>query len=220
MASVASGVPTPAQAETPVKDDSLAVLKALAEASAVILALTFVGGWSYLSSYYKTFGLNPLELDLSIPVVSTISVYILWESIWPLFVLAVLLVALALAGRRLHRLGRRWIVAALGVLLLTVAAAGLGRGRQAANRDMLDESRNLPNVAFATKQKVPGPPCVEHGTFGGLECKLLLHQKSNYYFFRPVPKEGGDNVDVYALSDSDLAGVRVQRGITLNGGAQ
>ena len=48
-----------AKAEAPGKGDSFAVLKALAEASAVILALTFVGGWSYLSSYYQTFGLNP-----------------------------------------------------------------------------------------------------------------------------------------------------------------
>jgi len=213
MASVASGASAGAQVQAPGNDDSLAVLKALAEASAVILALTFVGGWSYLSSYYKTFGLNPLELDLSIPVVSTISVYVLYESVWPLFVFAALLVTLALTARRLHKLGRAWIVVALGVLLLTVAAAGLVRGRRAANQDMLDESGTLPYVSFATKQKLSGPSCVDMETFGSLDCKLLLHDKGAYYFFQPVPKERAGSMNLYVLSDSDLAGIHVQRGL-------
>lgn len=220
MASVAYGASTPAHAEAPGKDDSFAVLKALAEASAVILALTFVGGWSYLSSYYKTFGLNPLELDLSIPVVSTISVYVLYESVWPLFVLAGLLVTLALVARRLHRLGRGWIVAALGVILLTVAAAGLVHGRRVANQDMLDVSSTLPYVSFATKQKLSGPSCLDSGTFGSLDCKLLLHYKSAYYFFQPVPRERTGNMNLYVLSESDLAAVHVQRGLDRNGGSE
>jgi hypothetical protein len=206
----------PARAESTGNDDSFAVLKALAEASAVILALTFVGGWSYLSSYFKTFGLNPLELDLSIPIVSTISVYVLYESVWPLFVFGVLLVILALAARRLHRRGRGWIVAGLGVLLLTGAAAGLLRGREVANQDMLDESRTLPYVSFATKQKLSGPSCVDTGTFGSIDCKLLLHYKSAYYFFQPVPKERAGSLNLYVLSESDVAGIHVQRGLERN----
>jgi uncharacterized membrane protein YhaH (DUF805 family) len=220
MASVASFAPTPAHGEAPGKDDSFAVLKALAEASAVILALTFVGGWSYLSSYYKTFGLNPLELDLSIPVVSTISVYVLYESVWPLFVFATIFVALVLAARRLHWLGRESIVAALGILLLTVAAAGLVHGRQVANQDMLEESRTLPYVSFATKQRLSGPSCLDSGTFGSLDCKLLLHYKSAYYFFQPVPKERAGSMNLYVLSESELAGVHVQRGLDRNGAAE
>jgi len=66
---------------TEMREDPLPVLKALAEAAAVFVALTFVGGWSYLASYYKTFGLNPLELEISIPVVSTIAVYVLYETL-------------------------------------------------------------------------------------------------------------------------------------------
>jgi hypothetical protein len=213
MASVPSGEFTRAQAEAPGKDDAFAVLKALAEASAVILALTFFGGWSYLSSYYKTFGLNPMELDLPIPVVSTISVYVLYESVWPLFVFAALFFSLALVARWLRRLARGWIVAALGALLLTVAVAGLIHGRRVANQDMLADSRNLPYVSFATKQRLSGPSCVDSGTFGSLDCKLLLHYKSAYYFFEPVPREGAGSMNLYVLSDSDLAGVHVQRGI-------
>ena len=139
---------------------------------------------------------------------------------WPLFVLAGLFVALALAARRLHRLGRGWIVAALGVLLLTVAAAGLGRGRLAANWDMLEESSTLPYVSFATKQRLSGPSCLDSGTFGSLDCKLLLHYKSAYYFFQPVPKERTGSMNLYVLSESDLAAVHVQRGLDRNGGAE
>jgi hypothetical protein len=41
-------------------EDALTIVKALMEVSSVLLVLTFVGGWSYLASYYRTFGLNPL----------------------------------------------------------------------------------------------------------------------------------------------------------------
>jgi uncharacterized membrane protein YhaH (DUF805 family) len=216
MASVAPGVSVSAP-ETPAgKEDSLAVLKALAEASAVFVALTFIGGWSYLASYYKTFGLNPLELDLSIPVVSTIAVYVLFESVWPLFVAAALIVALALLARRLRNVGRGWMVAALGVLLLTVATAGVIRGRALANQDTLMDSVDLPNVAFASKLKDPEPSCVDFGTFGSFDCKLLLHYKNTYYFFLPVPKQGAGSMNLYMLSDSDLVGVHVQRGLERN----
>ena len=220
MANGKSGSSEPAQAEVTGEDDSFAVLKALAEASAIILALTFVGGWSYLSSYYRTFGLNPLEFDLSVPVVSTISVYVLYESVWPLFVFAALFVTLALIARWLHTLDRAWIVATVGVLLLTAALAGLARGREVANRDMLDESSALPYVSFATKQKFSGPSCVDTESFGSLDCKLLLHYKSEYYFFQPVPKDRAGSLNVYMLSDSDLAGTHVQRGLDRNGGVE
>ena len=177
------------------KEDSLSVLKALAEASAVFVALTFVGGWSYLASYYKTFGLNPLELDIPIPVVSTIAIYALYESVWPLFVAGALIVALAIVARRSRGLGRGWVVAALGVLLLTAATAGVIRGRQIANQDTLADSVNLPNVAFASKLKDPEP---------------------SYYFFLPVPGAGVGSMNLYVLSDSDLVGVHVQRGLDQN----
>ena len=216
MASVAPRVSVPAAPAMPAKDDSFAVLKALGEASAVFIALTFIGGWSYLSSYFKTFGLDPLELDLSMPVVSTISIYVLYQSVWPLFVAGALLLVLSLAARRLHKLGRGWIVGALSILLITVAAAGLFRGRQVANEDMLDVSRTLPYVAFATKTNFEGPACVDTGALGSLDCKLLLHYKNTYYFFQPVPEKGPGNLNLYALSDSDLAGVHVQRGLDRN----
>jgi hypothetical protein len=211
-----------AAAAVPVKsgpypeEDSLSVLKAVAEASAVFVALTFVGGWSYLASYYKTFGLNPLELDISIPVVSTIAVYVLYESVWPLFVAGALIVAMAIVARRLPAPGHGWTVAALGLLLLTTAIAGVFRGRQVANRDTLANSSDLPNAAFASKLTHPEPSCVDHETYGSMDCKLLLHSKGSYYFFKPVRAYGIGSLNLYVLPDSELVGVHVQRGLDRN----
>jgi hypothetical protein len=202
------------------REDAFSVLKALAEASAVIVAVTFVGGWSYLSSYYRTFGLNPLELDLSMPVVSTIALYILYKSVWPLLVFGALLIFLALVAGRTQTLRRGWVVAALGILLLAVSAAGLMHGRSLANKDMLQESSTLPYVAFATKGKLSEPSCVESGAFGTLDCKLLLHQRNTYYFFQPVPGQNAGNMNLYILSDSDVEGVHIQRGLTRNLGVE
>ena len=58
MASIAPRVSVPAAPAMPAKEDSFAVLKALGEASAVFIALTFIGGWSYLSSYFND---NPIS---------------------------------------------------------------------------------------------------------------------------------------------------------------
>ena len=44
-------------------------------------------------------------------------------------------------------------------------------------------------------------------------CKLLLHVKGTYYFFQPVPATGIGSLNAHVLSDSDLLGVHVQRGL-------
>jgi hypothetical protein len=236
MASLVSGAPTDTPANpanggaealaAPIspeaQEDSLAFLKALAEASAVFIALTFVGGWSYLASYYRTFGLNPLELDISIPVVSTIAVYVLYQSVWPLavaFALILVFAILAARRRRLRRsrqLGRGPIVAALAILLLTAATAGVVHGTKLAKQDMLETSPTLPYVAFASTVENLGPSCVDFKTYGSTDCKLLLHFNNAYYYFQPLP-EGSDlnagSVNVFRIEDSDVVAVHVQRSL-------
>ncbi|MGD0778854.1 MAG: hypothetical protein ABSC05_39260 [Candidatus Solibacter sp.] len=218
---IPADVSAPASSAAQVKDDPLALLKALAEASAVFLALTFIGGWSYLSSYYRTFGLNPLDFDFPLPVVCTIALYVLYEAVWPLFVGGIVVAILAITARRTHRLRREWIVAAICIVLVAVAAAGLLRGRQVADRDMLDDptSQALPYVAFATKTEFKGgakPSCIEWNSLGSPDCKLLMHYKSTYYFFKPVSREGQDNLLLYMLFDADLIAAHEQRGIDRN----
>jgi hypothetical protein len=81
---------------------------------------------------------------------------------------------------------------------------------------MLVESSSLPNVAFAAKTNVGELPCVEVGTFGSFDCKLLLHTKSAYYFFLPVPVVGEGSLNLYMLPDDQVVASHVLRGLDRN----
>ena len=213
--------------EPPAHESSLSILKLIAEASAVFVALTFVAGWSYLASYYRTFGINPVELDIPVPVVATIALHVLYDAVWPLPVLSVTLATLAAAAHRFARQGnqRGYVVAALLLIMFCAAAVALYRGRRMGNHDMLEESTNLPFVAFSSKTEAAKlgppdqPPCVAFQIFGAMTCKLLLHSKGAYYFFRPIPQSltaKADKLDLYILSDSEVLGIHIQRGIDLS----
>jgi hypothetical protein len=209
------------------ESDPFSLLKLIAEASAVFVGLTFTAGWSYLASYYRTFGLNPIELDIPIPVVATMALHMLYDSVWPLPTVAVAVAVLAAAAHHLTRSrgSHRWlVVASLILLMFCSATAALIRGRQNANLDMTEESPNLPLVAFSSKSEVAklGPPdqpsCVAYETFGAMDCKLLLHSKGVYYFFRPIAKsltKRTDKLDLFMIPDSDVLGVHIQRGVDL-----
>ena len=209
------------------ENDPFSFLKLIAEASAVFIALTFVTGWSYLASYYKTFGINPIELDIPVPVVATLALHLFYGLVWPLPALALILALLAAFGRRFMRPrgGQRgWIFTAFIVVLFVAGAAALSRGRQLASRDIYDDSANLPLVAFssnsaAAKLGAPEQPaCVAFEMFGTIDCKLLLHSKGVYYFFQPIPKnsaETDDKLDLYMIPDSEVLGVHIQRGLSV-----
>ena len=93
-----------------------ALLKALVEVSAVFVAFTFIDGWSYLASFYSAFGLNPLELDVPIPVVCTTAIYVLFNAKWPPIVMVALLVAWGILAPRIRRLSRSVGMAIFGTL--------------------------------------------------------------------------------------------------------
>jgi hypothetical protein len=212
--------------------EPFSLLKSIAEAASIFVALTFVAGWSYLASYYKTFGLNPVELEIPVPVVSTIALHMMYGSAWFLPVWTLVLVLIGAAARRFTRRRgshRWWVLAALILTMFISAAAALFRGRQLANWDIREESPTLPMVAFSSKADAAklGPPeqpsCVAFETFGGMDCKLLLHSKGVYYFFRPIrktPANSMDKLDLYIIPDSDVVAVHIQRGLNLAGGAR
>lgn len=202
--------PGPAKG-SPEERDSFSVLKEIAEASSVFIAIAFVGGWSYLAAYYRTFGIGVLELDIPIQVVSTMAIRLLYDgSMAPLLVVVAMFALFMWAS---HRFAIGVCAALLGVLLLGAAGAGGLHGRRIAASDMTAESTSLPFVAFNAKFQQPEPSCVDFGTYGSMDCKLLLHLKDTYYFFLPVPQAAGGNVNLYTISESDLTGVHIQRGI-------
>jgi hypothetical protein len=216
MATAVSPAITKTVEESAAKEDSLAVLKALAEASAVFVALMFITGWSYLASYYQTFGANPLELTIPVPVVATVGFDVLTAAKWPLITAGILLVAVAIFGHWVRRM-RGIIMTCLAMLLVASAGVGMSRGSLVANQDTRVDSSSLPNVAFSSNLQDPSqPPCVDYKTFGSFDCKLLMHFNNIYYFFQPVPQaaEGASmNLNLYLLPESSVTGVHVQRGL-------
>lgn len=201
--------------------NDFAFLKSLAENSAIFVAFTYIGGWSYLSSYYGTFGLNPLELDMPLPVVCTTAVYVLFNAAWPILVAAALWVGWNFVGHYLKRFRRGATMVILALLLLVPYLLGAFRGRQHATVDMLIDSGTLPYVSFSSKLvKTDQPSCVDYQTYGSSDCKLLLHSKGIYYFFTPVPKQGVGSLNVYTLADSDVTGIHILRGLERNAGAR
>jgi hypothetical protein len=200
----------------PQQESVLTILKALSEISALFLAVAFVGGWSYLSSYYRTFGVDSLDLEFSSSVVSTVALFVLCKELWPLILFALAAAILAVVAHRQHRLQRGWVAASLCLLMLVVIIAAAEHGRSVADLDMLAEGSSLPNVTFAAKNNVNDLPCVEVGTFGTYDCKLLLHSKTAYYFFLPIPAAGAGNLNLYVLPDAQVVGVHELRGLDRN----
>jgi hypothetical protein len=188
-----------------------------------VTGLSFVAGWSYLASYYRTFGLNPIELNIPIPVTATLALHVLYNSVWPLLTVAVALTILAAGAHYFSSSGeihRWWVVAVLVLVTFCSATAALIRGRHNANLDMLESSPSLPLVAFASKSEAAklGPPeqpsCVGYQDFGAMDCKLLLHTAGVYYFFRPLGSaEQRQELDLFAIPDSELVGIHIQRGV-------
>jgi hypothetical protein len=202
--------------EPATKEDSLAVLKAVAEVSAVFVALMFVTGWSYLASYYQTFGANPLELTIPVPVVATVGFNVLTTAKWPLIIAGLLILIVAIFGHWVRKM-RGIILVAMAFLLVASATVGINRGRLVANQDTRVDSSSLPNVAFSSNLQDPSQPsCVDFKTFGSFDCKLLMHFNNTYYFFQPVPQaaDGANmNLNLYLLPESSVMGVHVQRGL-------
>jgi hypothetical protein len=208
-------------------DDSLSLLKALAEAAGVFVALTFVGGWSFLASYYKVFGLNPLELDFSVPLVSTTGVVTLYDALrglaWWRLVFGAFLACLLAALLYWLKLRRGWIVAGLTILLFGVIGVGVHLGRSAALEDMQASSANLPEVTFFTSKlpldfKNDLPACVlfkdKYDPISAIAhpCKLLLHSGKLYFFFVP-PEVSQRNLALYTVRESEIEAIHVERGI-------
>ncbi|HEY7389812.1 MAG TPA: hypothetical protein VH640_14945 [Bryobacteraceae bacterium] len=196
-------------------EDALGGLKAVAEVSAIFVALAFVTGWSYMASYYMLFGLNPIELDFSVPAIASFAIHVIRHSGWPLPVAAILLSLLALLYPRLGAARRAWAGGCVAILLFTFATVGALRGRSAAAADMFDTSNDLPNVGFVSKTKSVQPDCLGEGT---TDCKLLLHARSTYYFFEPISAAASSSVhdrslNVYMAPDSEIVAVHLERGI-------
>lgn len=205
-------------------EDALAALKALAEIGSLLVALAYVAGWSYMAAYYTAFGLNPLELDYSVPATSAFAVHMLLIAGWR-YALAGVFVFLGMGFfyNKLADGGRRlWAGLCVGLLLLGGAATGTWQGNHLAKQDILETSPRLPTVGFVSKTKISpddfvAPGCLSQST---MDCKLLLHANGTYYFFEPLhstpatydPVQVLGNVNVFRVPDSEISDIHILPG--------
>lgn len=215
-------------------------LKSLGEIAGVLTGIAFITGWLYWSTYYSSFGLNPLELGFSVAVVSVSPVQVMLRDLegaevaskWSLFVALVAYVAVnaLLAALYVHyRTNRRPHDAGRARLLLLALAVGMFGGGYVLGRydAALDATCNsrLPDVAFLPSADHPPTEADNAATCvldNELTCKLVLHANSTYYYFQS-PARGPDGecsgaaADVgagfatSALPDSEVRMVQVLR---------
>lgn len=211
------------------------ILKSIGEIAGVLTGIAFITGWLYWSTYYSSFGLNPLELGFSVAVVSVSPIQVLlhdWKfaqvaGYWTLmaalggYILLNIVLAVSFVHYRTstHPRGPLKARVILGALAAGMFMGGYVLGRYDAGLDSGCLSR-LPNVAFLTSATSPptdadaAASCLDNE----LTCKLVLHANSTYYYFQnPVCAEDAASVaagfSTAALPDSEVRMIRVQRTI-------
>jgi hypothetical protein len=222
----------PSSREAPAAGSPVEILKSIGEIAGVLTGLAFITGWLYWSTYYSAFGLNPLELNFSVAVVSVSPIQVAlrdWQSAesaasWAVMgaligyiVLAILFVHFR-SG--VHPRGQFRARALLVVLAVGMFAGGWMLGRYDARLDSGCSSR-LPTVAFLTTAVDPpteadaAASCLNNY----LTCKLVLHEKNTYYYFQipdcssgsVAPATSGAGFASAELPDSEVRMIRVQR---------
>jgi len=209
------------------KHDSIwEFFKTLAGALVVFAVPVYVAGWGFLYAYYQDFGLGVSDLD--IPLYETL-IYsfrpFFDKPIWTVCALAVIFViGFILNSSSAKRLRRSPVREAVLLVLFVLSTYGFFRwgewvGQEHANQDMMVDSSTLPFVAILVNAEAfrDGQDYLK---FDKTEFKLLLHANKQYFFFRPLKRQGnGDllsgtqNVEVYVIPDDKIRIVRVQRGV-------
>ena len=211
--------------------DPIEILRSIAAIAGVLTGIAFIAGWLYWSTYYSSFGLNPLELDFSVAVVSVSPIQVVlrdvkslgsvasWVVIGALLLYAVLTVLYIRFRTGSHPRGQFRAKLLLTTLAVGMFMGGWLLGRFDAALDSGCASR-LPNVAFLTS--AVNPPTEADGAASCLDnyltCKLVLHSKNTYYYFQipdcgsgTTPATSGAGFASAELPDSEVRMIRVQR---------
>ncbi len=210
-------------------------LKSIGEIAGVLTGIAFITGWLYWSTYYSSFGLNPLELGFSVAVVSVSPIQVVlrdwqfaeyarhWGVMATLGVYVVLNIILAVSFVHFrtsrHPRGPFRARVMLGALAVGMFGGGYMLGRYDSGVDAGCSSR-LANVAFLTSATNPPTDADAAATCldNELTCKLVLHANNTYYYFQS-PECSGEapsvaaGLSTAALPDSEVRMIRVQRTI-------
>jgi hypothetical protein len=184
--------------------------KAIAESSALILALFFVAGWSYLQAFYRSFGIPVSDLGFQIHVSAFFVITVLREH----WISALILFALAVAAafvRRFRSMTQALIVVAA---FIAAALAGAQVGREHASRDAQVNTTTLPFVVVHRKQIDTTEHCEDE------DIHVLLFRNAGFvYIARPVlairdSDDAPRNLRVCVIPESEISDLSLQVGLS------
>jgi hypothetical protein len=202
-------------------------LKTLAGAVVIFAVPVYAAGWGFLFRYYRGFGVSISDLDVPLYETLIYSFRAFFDK--PLWMVGALAVALATglilnasSAKRLRASPRGMAVFLAAFVLLTYGLFRWGAriGREHANQDMMADSSTLPFVAILVNAEAFQRDGQDYLKFDKMEFKLLLHANKQYFFFRPLKRQGStelfpnnQNIEVYVVPDDKVRIVRVQRGV-------
>jgi len=169
-----------------VSQASVPNFEAIAKLSAVLSAVLFLLGWSYLYGYYHTFGVSVLELDIPVLVAPAYAINLLGSPrTYALGIVVALLMTLFRYLASLWSWRRRvvskvaiwtsWLLWPVGILLLSSLASELGHGHAI---EGVGEMGHLPLVLSISLHDTDPPPL----EVAGARTRLLMISNKRFYF--------------------------------------
>jgi len=212
----------------------LGPLKRIAEVSAIVGALLYVAGWSYLYSYYRTFGLSVGDLDfpIQVPLIYSFPVMFTWQ------IIISASSTIALFWLATHGLARtrfvtfsESLISSTSMLIVCVlilgkylSERGLDMGQREAATNMVLSTTRLYAVNFkikapgnkaqqGTQKSVVAPPGTTCAP--GSEYRLIAHANKQYFLLIPLDSQkpktaGGSALSVCVIPEERVESIQLQ----------
>lgn len=199
----------------------LDLISGVASSAIVLGGFLYVGGWSYLYQYYRSFGLELSDVEVPVYDALIYSLPVIFNGrLYAFIIFSIILVI----GLIFHS---RWIRSKLPIaisllfIIILLTTYGLSRygaklGNARALTDMMRETSDLPDVAIQVDSEgseINNEVIVE---LNKLEFKLLAHKKGQYFIFRPFKgksMEEGANIQLIVIPESRVQMIRILRGV-------
>ena len=191
--------------------------------SAILLgAFLYICGWTYLYQYYRSFGLELSDVDISSYDALIYSLRVIFSSntLYGVFIfLFIIGVGLIFQIRWVRtKLPVAFSLILIGILFSSYKLSRLGAnlGNENARSDMMAETSNLPTAAIQVSSDGSQMIKDDAAKLDKLEFKLLAHKKGQYFIFRPLDGksiEEGISIDLIVVPESHVQQIRLQRGV-------
>lgn len=210
----------------------LDLISGMAGSAVIFGGFLYVGGWSYLYQYYRSFGLELSDVDIPVYDALIYSLPVIFHNKLVTVLIFALVLIIGLVFNSKWMKAKLPVAVSLLFMVILVTVYGLSRygaklGNEKARSDMVLETSNLSTVAIQVspessemnKDDVAAMNRKDDieamSRLDKLEFKLLAHKKGQYFILRPFkgPSIEGTNVELIVIPESRVLKLRVQRGV-------